>query len=151
MVTICTTSLTFSNSPFCPHSVFMCFVWISEQTAIIPLYNINWLVFITQTQCVYFAVRTGSLYVIQANWPVFSPSPLRAYSLRTMSHSDRRFAESICYPVSIAFSYTLQPASRVATLLLFMAMQIFPAVTDAHTSHSIAKMSLLADFVDSTD
>jgi hypothetical protein len=29
------------NSTFCPHSVFMCFVWISEQTAIISLYNIN--------------------------------------------------------------------------------------------------------------
>jgi hypothetical protein len=27
---------------FCPHSVFMCFVWIWEQTAIISLYNINW-------------------------------------------------------------------------------------------------------------
>ena len=26
----------------------MCFVWISEQTAIISLYNINWLVFITE-------------------------------------------------------------------------------------------------------
>jgi hypothetical protein len=25
----------------CPHTVFMCFVWISEQTAIISLYNIN--------------------------------------------------------------------------------------------------------------
>jgi hypothetical protein len=33
--------LTFPNSTFCPHSVFMCFVWISEQTAIISLYNIN--------------------------------------------------------------------------------------------------------------
>jgi hypothetical protein len=41
VVTICTTSLTFTNSTFCPHSVFMCFVWISEQTAIISLYNIN--------------------------------------------------------------------------------------------------------------
>ena len=29
----------------------MCFVWISEQTAIIFLYNINWLVFVTQTEC----------------------------------------------------------------------------------------------------
>ena len=37
-----------SNSTFCPHSVFMCFVWISEQTAIISLYNINWLVCITE-------------------------------------------------------------------------------------------------------
>jgi len=41
VVTIDTTSLTFSNSTFCPHSVFMCFVWISEQTAIISLCNIN--------------------------------------------------------------------------------------------------------------
>jgi len=38
----------------------MCFVWIWEQTAIISLYNINWLVFITETECVYCAVRTGS-------------------------------------------------------------------------------------------
>ena len=44
VVTICTASLTSNNSTFCPHSVFMCFVWISEQTAIISLYNINWLV-----------------------------------------------------------------------------------------------------------
>ena len=41
MVTICTTSVTFKNSTFCPHNVFMCFVWIAEQTAIISLYNIN--------------------------------------------------------------------------------------------------------------
>ena len=38
-----------NNSTFCPHSIFMCFVWIWEQTAIISLYNINWLVFITDT------------------------------------------------------------------------------------------------------
>ena len=31
------------------HIVFMCFVWISEQTVIISLYNINWLVFVTET------------------------------------------------------------------------------------------------------
>ena len=59
-----TASLTFSNSTFCPHSVFTCFVWIWEQTAIISLYIINWLVFITETECVYCAVRTGSLYII---------------------------------------------------------------------------------------
>ena len=43
----------------------MCFVWIWEQTAIISLYRINWLVFIIETECFYCAVRTGSLYVIQ--------------------------------------------------------------------------------------
>jgi hypothetical protein len=41
----------------------MCFVWISEQTAIISLYSINRLVFITETECVYCAVYTGSLYL----------------------------------------------------------------------------------------
>jgi hypothetical protein len=42
----------------------MCFVWIWEQTAIISLYSINWLVFITETECVYCAVRTGSINII---------------------------------------------------------------------------------------
>ena len=44
VVTIRTASLTFNNSTFCPHSVFMCFVWIWGQTAIISLYSIDWLV-----------------------------------------------------------------------------------------------------------
>jgi len=55
------TSLTFTNSTFCPHSVFMCFVWIWEQTAIISLYSITWLVCVTETECVYCAVRTEHL------------------------------------------------------------------------------------------
>jgi hypothetical protein len=67
VVTIRTASLTFNNSPFCPHSVFMCFVWISEQTAIISLYNFNWLVCVTETECVYCAVRTGCCNIIQLN------------------------------------------------------------------------------------
>jgi hypothetical protein len=53
--------LTFPNSTFCPHIVFICFVWISEQTAIISLYSVNWLVCITETECVYCAVRSVSL------------------------------------------------------------------------------------------
>jgi hypothetical protein len=51
VVTICTTTLIFDNSTFCPHSVFVCFVWIWEQTAIISPYNFNWLVFITDRTC----------------------------------------------------------------------------------------------------
>ena len=62
--------LTFSNSTFCPHSVFMCFVWIWEQTAIISLYSINWLVCITETECVYCAVRTGSLYTASLTFSI---------------------------------------------------------------------------------
>jgi len=34
MVTICTASLTVNNSTFSPRSVFVCFVWIWEQTTI---------------------------------------------------------------------------------------------------------------------
>ena len=41
----------------------MCFVWIWEQTAIISLYSIDWLVFITETGCVYCAVRS-TFYVL---------------------------------------------------------------------------------------
>ena len=44
-----------------PHTaVFMCFVWISEQTAIISLHNINWLVFITE---IFPSKAQWSLYV----------------------------------------------------------------------------------------
>jgi len=49
--------LTFINS------VFMRFAWILEQTAIISLYSINGLVFITDTECL-LRGRTGSLNII---------------------------------------------------------------------------------------
>jgi len=47
-----------------PTQCIYVFVWISEQTAIISLYNINWLVCLTATESVYCAVRTESLYTI---------------------------------------------------------------------------------------
>ena len=77
VATLSTASLTFNSSTFCLHSVFMCFVWIWEQTAIISLYSFNWLVFITETECVYCAVRTGSLYIIWLilGFVVHFPSP----------------------------------------------------------------------------
>ena len=64
MVIICTTSFTKILRP-AHTAVFMCSVWISEQTAIISLYSINWLVFKTETECVYCAVRTEYItYII---------------------------------------------------------------------------------------
>jgi hypothetical protein len=50
------TSLNVKYPTFCPHSVFMCCVCIWEQTAIISLYSINWLVFITENV---FTARYG--------------------------------------------------------------------------------------------
>jgi hypothetical protein len=53
-------------------AVFMCFVWIAEQTAIISLCSVNWLVFITEMGCVYCAVRTGYLNKIQVIFPLLT-------------------------------------------------------------------------------
>jgi hypothetical protein len=87
-------SLKFSSSTFCPHGVFVCFVWIWEQTAIISLYSINSLVssqrlhplkpsghynyrqfniqqfYVLPTQCIYaFCVdlRTNSININKQN------------------------------------------------------------------------------------
>jgi hypothetical protein len=46
----------------CYHMEFVCFVWISEQTANFALCNIKRLVFITEVENVYCAIRTESLY-----------------------------------------------------------------------------------------
>jgi len=40
----------------------VCFVWFSEETVNFALYVINRLVFITEVESVYSAVRTESLY-----------------------------------------------------------------------------------------
>jgi hypothetical protein len=45
----------------------MCFMWTSEQTAIISLYSINWLVCIADAESVYCAVRAQCLRIIQVN------------------------------------------------------------------------------------
>jgi len=65
-------SIYFKYSQVCPHSVFICSVWILEQTSVISLYNINWLVFITKTECVYCVVQAGCLNVIWVNVSVWS-------------------------------------------------------------------------------
>jgi hypothetical protein len=51
----------------------MCFVWISEQTASISLYSINWLVFITDAGCVYCAVWTEYFCIIHVNFHLDLP------------------------------------------------------------------------------
>jgi hypothetical protein len=56
--------LTLKNSAFCPHSVCMCRLCVSEQIAIISLYNINRLVCITETEIVYCVVRTEFLNTV---------------------------------------------------------------------------------------
>jgi len=101
---------TFGHSAFYPHSVFVCFVWIWEQTAIISLYSINWLVFITETECllrgtdwvfiynftfcphsvfmcfVWIWERTAIISLYSINWLVFITETERVYcAVRTGS------------------------------------------------------------------
>ena len=59
--TYTTTRLNVQNSTWCSLCV-ECFVRVSEQTAAIVVYVINWLVFITVVVSVYSTVRTDSLY-----------------------------------------------------------------------------------------
>jgi hypothetical protein len=68
VVTLFTTRFNVKkNSAFCPLSVFMCFIWIWEHTAMISLCSVNWPVFVTEKKCVYCAVRAASLCVSHVN------------------------------------------------------------------------------------
>ena len=58
-------------------------MWISEQTAIISLYSINWLVVISETESVYCAVRTECLYGVQVS--VCLSVPWTDIALQTLS------------------------------------------------------------------
>jgi hypothetical protein len=63
--------------------VYLCFVLVWEQTAIISLYNINWLVFITEAECllrgtdwvfvcfVWIWEQTAIISLYNINWLVF--------------------------------------------------------------------------------
>ena len=53
----------------------MCFVWIWEQTAIISLYSINWLVFITEMKSVYCAVRAEFQASLQEETIIYPTLP----------------------------------------------------------------------------
>jgi hypothetical protein len=74
------------NSTFCPHSVFMCFMWIWEQTAIISLYSMCRLVFVMQTRCVYQEVET--------------PTPVSAICITTT------FCSAHCFLLHLLYRFT---------------------------------------------
>ena len=56
----------------------MCFVWIWEQTAIMSLYSINWLVFINETVCLLRG--TNWMYKIHVSITVLSVPPSQHHS-----------------------------------------------------------------------
>jgi len=48
---------------------FVCLVWISEQTAHFALHDIKRLIFVTEVESVYCAVRAQSLYRVSHSLP----------------------------------------------------------------------------------
>ena len=58
-----------------------------KKPQIISLYNINWLVCITETGCVYCAVRTESLYIKRTISSIQSVNP--------QEHGNRSVADSV--------------------------------------------------------
>ena len=92
----------------------MCFVWISEQTAITSLYNINWLVFITETKSVYRTIRTGSLNIIQVNFANYGPCQMDGRRLLISVARVQTQASQLVYNValdSLHFEYCGFPLS----------------------------------------
>ena len=72
----------------------MCFVWISGQTAIITQHSIKRLVFITEIECVYCAVRAGPLNRIQAHIEVYLYSFLGTSALNGVGNQPQASANS---------------------------------------------------------
>jgi hypothetical protein len=76
-------------------TVYLCFVFISEQTATCATYSINWLVFITELRSVYSAVRIGSLNIavfkrLKSNWLKLLPDACRHYTSDKVCRHSRR-------------------------------------------------------------
>ena len=126
------------HSTFCPHSVFMCFVWIWEQTAIISLYSIDWLVFITEMQCGYCAVRTGSSNLIEVNFSSCTsqlsiPSQSMRELRRTNWHWDGVFSSTSVSPCQ--YNSTIATHSPLLHIHRCSTLTIAPHSPLLHTHH----------------
>jgi len=111
--------VTCSNSKFYPHGVFMCFVLISEQTAIISLYSINWLIFITETECAYCAVRTG--FVSSNLIVLFKALICWSFNGHSVYCDMRTRILYLCYMQSLFFTTETRVRSQVSP---FMAWKV---------------------------
>ena len=85
---------------FCPHSVFMYFVRISEQAA-----SINWLVFITETDCVYCAVRTEYLNTVQFTFRLCGLKTCSKHQCHTHTHTHTHSSVFCCDCISQGLHY----------------------------------------------
>ena len=121
----------YKNSTFWPHSVFMCFVWISGQAAIISIYSNNWLVFITETESVYCVVRTEP--VTRRAIYIYRNTEARLYN-----HCCSGRAISITYSECVSVVSGIQRAMRMRPIVICG----LPGYTNAFPLHLIKGMIL---------
>jgi hypothetical protein len=123
-----------------------------EQTAIISLYSINWLVFITETECVYCAVRTEYVY-FRLNF-IFRDRAVAQVvtSLLVNSRAQGRFQVSSCETYDkkvtlgqIVFEYSRYPlwvSCHPCSILIFICMlPLSEAQTDEYWQPYIKERS----------
>jgi len=85
---------------FCPHSVYICFIWIWAQSANISLYSIKWPIFINEPEYVILC-RTSKMKVY-VNFGHWSVKPLCfGNSLHVLSGSKSRAPEVVCSPFKL--------------------------------------------------
>jgi len=95
-------------------TLYLCFVFIWEQTATCATYSINWLVFITEMKSIYSAVRTGAL-----NRAVLA-SYLKGY-----------------LPIVLRINY-IQFISISKPLYMFLVVSTPTTRSSSHSTHSIS-------------
>ena len=85
-----------------------------KQIAIISLYSINWVIFIAEKKCVYCAVRTGSLYIIQVMcfvWILEQTTIISLYKINWLVFMTE--AKSVYCEVRSEILYTIQAEFRL--------------------------------------
>ena len=137
-----------------PHTVFMCFVFIWEQTATCATYSINWLVFITEMKSVYSAVRTGALnkaacalclkgwttYPAPVDFTAFSLSK-SLYSLSALFERTNSYVSVFTNLLVLTMYETKFPTHAEFIFLLFSLCNIF---FDAQSIHLFLPAAMLS-------
>lgn len=81
------TTIKFHNKIYSPHrtSVFLCSVEFSQQSEVLYLHRIDLLASVRKKTCVYCAVRTGFLYIIQVKFSPVGYAMVQKVSSRSLN------------------------------------------------------------------